>query len=326
MPLDQQLHEVGADRLHPGHVALDRRDLAVVAERPEGLGAAPGGGGVRAVAAVEQHEARGEVLVAQVGVELGRSSRARPAPCRRPCGSRGSPSRSRRRSRRPAPRRGPGAGGSGRRASRPRSAPRGGGRGPGAPRGRCAGPPRPGAARPASTGTSAQPSTSASASAASSSTRFTQRRRGTASKGRKNMPSATSRCAIRRTWSGKRSSSSGQGMSRSRPGAVARRAAVVELPAQVEGDLDEPALGDPLAGGEEAHPARVLCLVPRPPDACFRFHDRVKQGAYDLAAPGSMIAGTKPRHRAHRRRSCAGSGRAERRRRAPGRPKRATGP
>jgi len=34
-----------------------------------GLRAAPGGGGVRAVAAVEEHEARGEVLVAQVGVE-----------------------------------------------------------------------------------------------------------------------------------------------------------------------------------------------------------------------------------------------------------------
>ena len=67
--LHQQAHEVGPDRLHPGHVALDRRDLAVVAERPERLRAAPGGRGVGAVAAVEQHEARGVVRVAQVGIE-----------------------------------------------------------------------------------------------------------------------------------------------------------------------------------------------------------------------------------------------------------------
>ena len=40
------------------------------AERPERLRAAPGGRGVGAVAAVEQHEARGVVRVAQVRVEL----------------------------------------------------------------------------------------------------------------------------------------------------------------------------------------------------------------------------------------------------------------
>jgi hypothetical protein len=68
--LGQQAHEIGPDRLHPGDVALDGRDLAVVAERPERLRAAPGGRGVGAVAAVEQHETRGVVRVAQVRVEL----------------------------------------------------------------------------------------------------------------------------------------------------------------------------------------------------------------------------------------------------------------
>src|SRR5262249_54514229 len=45
------------------------------------------------------------------------------------------------------------------------------------------------------------------------------------------------------------------------PGAVARRPAVVELPAQVQGYVDEPALGDPLARGQEAHAARVPLIV-----------------------------------------------------------------
>ena len=41
------------------------------------------------------------------------------------------------------------------------------------------------------------------------------------------------------------------------PRAVAGRAAVVELPAQVERDVDDAALGHPLARGQEAHAARV---------------------------------------------------------------------
>jgi hypothetical protein len=45
------------------------------------------------------------------------------------------------------------------------------------------------------------------------------------------------------------------------PGSVAGGAAVVELPAQVERDVDQPALGDALARGEEAHAARVLRIV-----------------------------------------------------------------
>ena len=44
-------------------------------------------------------------------------------------------------------------------------------------------------------------------------------------------------------------------------GPVTGRAAVVELPAQVERDLDQAPLGDALARGEEAHPARVGCVV-----------------------------------------------------------------
>ena len=64
-------HQVLADRVHPGHVAADGRDLPVVGQAPERLGAPPGGGGVRGVAAVEEHEARGAVLVPQVGIELG---------------------------------------------------------------------------------------------------------------------------------------------------------------------------------------------------------------------------------------------------------------
>ena len=121
------------DRLHPGDVALDRRDLAVVAERPERLRAAPGGGGVRAVAAVEEDEARGEVLVAQVGVEPPDLRQLR-----EPLVDDGAVREARDRE----------VGAdllaqhlvegeaeqvAARRASRPRSAPSGGGRGPGAP-------------------------------------------------------------------------------------------------------------------------------------------------------------------------------------------------
>ena len=44
-------------------------------------------------------------------------------------------------------------------------------------------------------------------------------------------------------------------------GPVAGGAAVVELPAQVERDLDQAALRHTLARGEKAHPARVGCVV-----------------------------------------------------------------
>ena len=42
---------------------------------------------------------------------------------------------------------------------------------------------------------------------------------------------------------------------------MAGRAAVVELPAEVERDVDQPALGDSLARGQEAHAARVPLVV-----------------------------------------------------------------
>ena len=44
-------------------------------------------------------------------------------------------------------------------------------------------------------------------------------------------------------------------------GPVAGGAAVVELPAEVEGDLDEATLRDLLPRREETHPARVGCVV-----------------------------------------------------------------
>ena len=50
-------------------------------------------------------------------------------------------------------------------------------------------------------------------------------------------------------------------MSSRSPAPCPGRAAVVELPAQVERDLDQAALRDTLARGEKAHPARVGCVV-----------------------------------------------------------------
>ena len=57
--------------LHPGQVALQGVDLAVVAQHAEGLGIAPGGGRVGAVALVEDHQRHGKGRVLQVSVKSG---------------------------------------------------------------------------------------------------------------------------------------------------------------------------------------------------------------------------------------------------------------
>ena len=56
---------------HPGHVAVEGVDLAVVAEEAERLGALPGGRGVGRVALVEHGEGDLEGGVGQVGIEGG---------------------------------------------------------------------------------------------------------------------------------------------------------------------------------------------------------------------------------------------------------------
>ena len=55
--------------LHPVHIALQRVDLAIVAEHAEGLGETPGGEGVGGITLVIERYRRGEFLVAQVWVE-----------------------------------------------------------------------------------------------------------------------------------------------------------------------------------------------------------------------------------------------------------------
>jgi hypothetical protein len=60
-----------AARAHPGDVAVDRIDLAVVAKEPERLCALPGRRGVRREALVEDAEGDGQVAVGQVGIERG---------------------------------------------------------------------------------------------------------------------------------------------------------------------------------------------------------------------------------------------------------------
>ena len=75
------------------------------------------------------------------------------------------------------------------------------------------------------------------------------------------MPSATSRWAISADVVGEAVEQQRPGDVEQQAGAVAGRAAVVELPAQVERDLDQAPLRDPLARGEEAHAARVGCIV-----------------------------------------------------------------
>ncbi len=58
-------------RTHPVHVALDRVDLAVVAEQTEGLGPLPRRRRVRREALVQDAEGDGEPRIAEVGVEGG---------------------------------------------------------------------------------------------------------------------------------------------------------------------------------------------------------------------------------------------------------------
>ena len=62
-------------RLHPRGVALDRVDLAVVAEQAERLGALPARLGVRREALVEDRERRGPALVPEIEVEAGELGR-----------------------------------------------------------------------------------------------------------------------------------------------------------------------------------------------------------------------------------------------------------
>ncbi len=64
------LAEVGRAGAHQIHVALDRVDLAVVAQEPEGLGALPVGGRVGRVALVEDRERGLEAIVGEVEVEV----------------------------------------------------------------------------------------------------------------------------------------------------------------------------------------------------------------------------------------------------------------
>ncbi len=71
MTLGEQGQQVASDGFEPGDVARDGIDLPVMGESPEGLGSAPRGGGIRAIAAVEEEEAGGEAGVLEVGIELG---------------------------------------------------------------------------------------------------------------------------------------------------------------------------------------------------------------------------------------------------------------
>ena len=87
-------------RLHPRDVAVDRVDLAVVAEHAERLRALPGRLRVRREALVEDRPRRGPVRVARGPDRTRRAASRRRAPCRSPCGTRAT----RRRRRRRAPR------------------------------------------------------------------------------------------------------------------------------------------------------------------------------------------------------------------------------
>ncbi len=64
------VRKIALTRPHPILVALQRVDLAVVADHAEGLGALPCGEGIRAVALVKDGDSRGEVRIAQVRVEV----------------------------------------------------------------------------------------------------------------------------------------------------------------------------------------------------------------------------------------------------------------
>ena len=72
----QPVREVGLAGGHPGEVALDGVDLAVVGQQAHRLGQAPLGDGVGAEAAMEEGDGAGVGGVAQVVVELGQHGRA----------------------------------------------------------------------------------------------------------------------------------------------------------------------------------------------------------------------------------------------------------
>ena len=74
------------------------------------------------------------------------------------------------------------------------------------------------------------------------------------------------------------------------PGPVPRRPAVVELPAQVERDLDQPPLGDPLARGEKAHAARVGCVVELRGDTLVGVHLRREPASIETKPPRGQRA------------------------------------
>ena len=63
--------QIGLTRLHPGDIALQRVDLAVVTNHAERLRAFPGGEGVGAVALMKNGNGRLEIGVVQIGVEIG---------------------------------------------------------------------------------------------------------------------------------------------------------------------------------------------------------------------------------------------------------------
>ena len=67
--------QIGFLRPHPGEVALQRVDLAVVAHHAERLRALPGGEGVRAVALMEDRDGGLELRVAQIRIEVGQLRR-----------------------------------------------------------------------------------------------------------------------------------------------------------------------------------------------------------------------------------------------------------
>ena len=68
--IEQGMGEPGLVALHPVGVAVQRVDLAVMGQRAEGLGQAPGGESVGRVALVVDREARHEAFVEQIRVEF----------------------------------------------------------------------------------------------------------------------------------------------------------------------------------------------------------------------------------------------------------------
>ena len=241
MPVDQLAHEVLADGVHPGDVAADGRDLAVVGERPEGLRPAPGGGGVRASSGCGRaRSARRNARRAGRGrARATRDSSARPlvddGAVREAEQSAKSSPTVRQRSRRA-----PGAAGSGRRTSPPRRARRGRRKSACRTTGAVRRAEEPEGSASTLTGTSAQPSTSAPGQRRQVLDRVDARaaragvvRQEEHARGRRRAARSTRAC------SGKRSSSSGQGMSSSRPAPCPGAPRWSNCRHRLEGYLDE---------------------------------------------------------------------------------------